>query len=164
MPPSVKKSWHRLPEETGRAYEVFSHYLRSATSKRSILNTYRTIYGRKDASKTGGGVKEWASRHNWVSRVADYDAEQSEKRIEKGAQIVQDVCATAVEAAPGAMAILIEMTKTGDKDDRVRLDAVKHLLAIAGVEAMKKPDVAINSNGGGLHVYLPENHRKKTND
>ena len=164
MPPSVKKSWHRQEGESDRRYEVFCHYLRTAPSKRSQLHTYQQMYNKPSAVQAGGDMAKWSSQHDWVERAGDYDSEQREKRIENGAQIVQDVCTTAVEKAPRALEILLDMMEEGTKDDRVRLDAAKYVLALAGVEALKKPDVAINSNGGGLHVYLPDNQRKKTND
>jgi len=80
------QEWHKLPEETGPAYEAFSKFLALGVG-RSLAAAWRASRG-EEGGKTGGQSKTrshrqvpshwegWHSRYAWAERAAAFDAFQ----------------------------------------------------------------------------------------
>lgn len=65
---SKPKPWDRLPDETAPAFEAFRTYLELGP-KRS------TAKAAQDLGKSKRTLDGWSSKHQWVRRTAEYDAE-----------------------------------------------------------------------------------------
>lgn len=77
----TRKSWHRLPEETPKAFAAFSMYLQmppygEAGDRRSIAN----VAARLGLSSTSG-VELWSAKYNWIERTASYDSYRTNSAI-----------------------------------------------------------------------------------
>lgn len=68
--------WDRRPEETERGWHSFTLY-REQSRPRSLRRLAREM-GTKDASH----LRQWSAKHDWISRVAAWDADQDRLRME----------------------------------------------------------------------------------
>jgi hypothetical protein len=69
------ESWERLPGETGDAYTAFSSF-RDYGPERNIRKAAEAEYAGKEAStieKRYRQWRQWAAKHQWAKRAADYD-------------------------------------------------------------------------------------------
>lgn len=73
VPPRQPKPWEQQLNESSRAYAAFRIY-RDMGPKRSIRQVAKTM----DRHRTN--MEEWSSKHAWVQRVIDYEAEQDRQR------------------------------------------------------------------------------------
>lgn len=68
--------WHRLPEESAKAYAAFCKYIELPASERSIEEAWSKSAG-KDQEKRGRNVPRhwysWSSEFNWIKRAAAHD-------------------------------------------------------------------------------------------
>ena len=67
-----RQPWEREPGETDKAWRAFQAF-RDAGPDRSLVGTYRAVYGRPEAEKVRPFFRTWSSRHSWDDRVEAWD-------------------------------------------------------------------------------------------
>jgi hypothetical protein len=71
--------WKRLPTDTDKSFEAFALY-RDMGANRSLKTLSQKL------AKSLPFLKEWSSKHDWVNRVAAFDASLDEKNLDKNAE------------------------------------------------------------------------------
>ena len=71
----MTETWHKQPEETAKAYKAFSTYRDMPILKRSIDKAYKQY---KNSTKMSTHWRVWSTKYDWISRVSDYDAYNSD--------------------------------------------------------------------------------------
>jgi hypothetical protein len=71
--------WKRLPSDTDKSFEAFCIY-RDMGATRSLKMVAEKL------SKSDTIINRWSREHNWVNRVAAYDASLDEKNLDKNAE------------------------------------------------------------------------------
>lgn len=87
---SDKPIWKRLPSDTDKSFEAFALY-RDMGASRSL----KAVAEKLEKSETIIG--RWSGQHNWVSRVAAYDASLDEKLLDKNAERQERIRENAVK-------------------------------------------------------------------
>lgn len=66
--------WHRLKNESSKAYHAFQTYVRMPTAERSIDGAYRSSNEQRSSAKSANGRwTAWSLQHRWVERANAYD-------------------------------------------------------------------------------------------
>jgi len=78
--------WARLPNETAKAFEIFSLYCRMRPSERSLNEVYRRYYNRPEINTGSVRLSDWSTKYNWVERTRKYDAHVEKKRIQRNTE------------------------------------------------------------------------------
>jgi hypothetical protein len=65
-----RQPWHRMEEETHRAYSAFIAY-RDIGSHRPIQKAADLV------QKSGSVLRRWAVKFNWQNRAADFDEDNA---------------------------------------------------------------------------------------
>jgi hypothetical protein len=66
--------WHRLSNESGRAYEAFKVYMFMSPAERSLAGAWREWTGNREAVRPSPFFKEWAREYAWPERARAHDA------------------------------------------------------------------------------------------
>jgi hypothetical protein len=66
--------WHRLKNESSKAFQAFQTYVRMPTAERSIDRAYRSSNEQRSSAKSANGRwTAWSLQHRWVERANAYD-------------------------------------------------------------------------------------------
>ena len=151
--------WERRKGETARAYEAFTVY-RDMGAGRSINKTAQNL------TKNRTTIAEWSSKHEWVKRVAAWDAEQD--RIARQAQI-DEIKKMRKRHADLANAMLVKAAKALQRipEDEIKATDVSRMVDTAAkLERISRGDVGdvIEERDGGMatpavQFYIPDNGR-----
>lgn len=78
-----RKPWERRSDESEVAYRMFRHYLQTQpVTARSVLNSYRAIYGRPEVVAPPGFVSAWCAQYKWRDRCRQFDNELSRQETQ----------------------------------------------------------------------------------
>lgn len=151
--------WERQPAESAQAFEAFAKY-RDMGVNRSLRKVVQEI------NKSLTTIGEWSSKHDWVKRVAAWDAEQD--RIARN-EMMAEMAATRKKQRQQAQKMqekgmeLLESIRLGD----AKLSEIVSLLK-AGMEQERIAigdvgEVIEERNGGeavpAVQIYIPTNNR-----
>ena len=76
--PKPAQPWERQPNETEQAYRAFRAWLETdPPTNRSILESYRRVYGSNTAVKPPGYFTAWVTKHHWRSRAQQWDNDRA---------------------------------------------------------------------------------------
>lgn len=156
--------WERQLNESPQAFEAFACY-RDMGAARSTAKVSRTL------CKSVSLMNRWSSEHDWVKRVAAWDAEKD--RMARESQI-NDI----KEMRKRHAAIAKKMMDTADnalnniRPDEVSTNEIARLVEIASkLERISRGDVGdvIEERDGGdaipsVQIYIPDNNRGKDKD
>lgn len=156
--------WERQPNESIQAFEAFAIY-RDMGVNRSLRKVVQEV------NKSLTTIGEWSSKHDWVKRVAAWDAEQD--RIARN-ELMTEMAATRKKQRRQAQRMqekgmeLLESISLGD----AKLSEIVSLLK-AGMEQERIAigdvgEVIEERNGGdavpAVQIYVPDNGRGKDSD
>ncbi len=65
--------WHRLTNESGRAYEAFKVYMYLPPAERSVAETWRRWTGSPEAARPSPFFEGWARDYAWSERARAHD-------------------------------------------------------------------------------------------
>jgi hypothetical protein len=125
--------WHKLPNETGKAYAAFVAYLEMGQAR-----SLRKV-GEK-AGKSQGYERvlaRWSSLNDWVNRAAAYDEHRLDDQITKRERALERARQRIIDEVPRAVEELITMATTKDADVS-RLSAIRELLDRAGLARVQR--------------------------
>lgn len=156
--------WERQLNESPQAFEAFAQY-RDMGASRSLAKVSRVL------CKSKALMERWSVDHDWVKRVASWDAEKD--RVARQKQL-DDIVAMRERHA----AIAKKMMDTADnalnniKPDEVSTNEIARLVEIASkLERISRGDVGevIEERDGGdavspVQIYIPDNNRGKDKD
>jgi len=156
--------WERQLNESPQAFEAFAAY-RDMGAARS------TAKGSRQLCKSVSLMNRWSSEHDWVKRVAAWDAEKD--RVARQSQL-NDIKAMRERHA----AIAKKMMDTADSalnninPNDVSTNEIARLVEIASkLERISRGDVGdvIEERDGGeavspVQIYVPDNGRGKDKD
>ena len=156
--------WERQFNESPQAFEAFACY-RDMGAARSLAKVSRTV------CKSKALMERWSTEHDWVKRVAAWDAEKD--RVARETQL-QDI----VDMRNRHASIAKKMMDTADaalnniKPDEVSTNEIARLVEIASkLERISRGDVGdvIEERDGGeavspVQIYIPDNNRGKDKD
>ena len=156
--------WERQLNESTQAFEAFACY-RDMGAARSLAKVSREV------CKSKALMERWSKEHDWVKRVAAWDAEKD--RVARVTQI-NDI----VEMRKRHAAIAKKMMDTADnalnniRPDEVSTNEIARLVEIASkLERISRGDVGevIEERDGGeavpaVQIYIPDNNRGKDKD
>lgn len=156
--------WERQPKESAQSFEAFAMY-RDMGVNRSIRKAAQNL------NKAVTTLAEWSSKHDWVKRVAAWDAEQD--RIARN-EMLAEMTATRKKQRRQAQRMqekgmeLLEGISLGD----AKLSEIVSLLK-AGMEqeriAIGDVGEVIEERSGGeaispVQIYIPDNNRGRDKD
>ena len=154
--------WERQPTESAQAFEAFALY-RDMGVNRSLRKVVQAI------NKSLTTIGEWSSKHEWVKRVAAWDAEQdriarnelaaemtaTRKRQRKQAQRMQEKGMELLESisiGDAKLSEIVSLLKAGMEQERIAIGDVGEVIE--------------ERNGGEavspVQIYVPDNNRGKT--
>lgn len=153
--------WERQLNESPQAFEAFAAY-RDMGAARSTAKVSRAL------SKSKALMDRWSSEHDWVKRVAAWDAEKD--RVARETQL-KDIIAMRERHA----SIAKKMLETADNalntinPNDVSTNEIARLVEIASkLERISRGDVGdvIEERNGGdaipaVQIYVPDNNRGK---
>src|ERR671920_1079894 len=65
--------WHRLSNESGRAYEAFKVYMFMSPAERSLAGAWRLWTENPEAARPSPFFEGWAREHAWPERARAHD-------------------------------------------------------------------------------------------
>ena len=153
--------WERQPKESTQAFEAFAMY-RDMGASRSIRKAAQNL------NKAVTTLAEWSSRHEWVKRVAAWDAEQdriaraemmadmaaTRKRQRKNAQRMQERGMEFLEqviAGEPALRDIVQLLKAGMEQERIAIGDVGEVIEERDGGKAASP----------VTFYFPDNGRDK---
>lgn len=153
--------WERQLNESPQAFEAFATY-RDMGAARSLAKVSRAL------CKSKALMERWSTDHDWVKRVAAWDAEKDRVAREKQ---LKDIVAMRDRHA----AIAKKMLDTADaalnnvNTNDVSTNEIARLVEIASkLERISRGDVGdvIEERNGGeavspVQIYVPDNNRGK---
>ena len=156
--------WERQYNESPQAFEAFAQY-RDMGASRSLAKVSRVV------CKSKALMERWSTEHDWVKRVAAWDAEKD--RVARETQI-NDI----IEMRQRHAAIAKKMMDTADnaldniKPNEVTTNEIARLVEIASkLERISRGDVGevIEERDGGdavpaVQIYVPDNGRGRDKD
>jgi hypothetical protein len=121
---SRQELWHRLDNESGRAYEAFKVYMYLSPADRSIVQAWREWIGNSDASREQPFFLRWSHDFAWSERARAHDHHLEVIREQGMEEAIKEEAArqaTQVERVRGRfhelMAITYEKTIAYMEDD-----------------------------------------------
>jgi hypothetical protein len=99
-----RELWHRLENESERAYRAFENFLSLPSGERTLLGAYRRHVGNPDAAKPSDTWSGWSNAFAWRERAAAYDdhlASLRREAYERGVEEEATRQAREVEKARG---------------------------------------------------------------
>lgn len=155
--------WERQLNESPQAFEAFAAY-RDMGASRSLAKVSRVL------CKSKALMERWSTDHDWVKRVAAWDAEKD--RVARETQI-NDI----VEMRKRHAAIAKKMMDTADSalnninPNDVSTNEIARLVEIASkLERISRGDVGdvIEEREGeavsAVQIYIPDNNRGRDKD
>lgn len=156
--------WERQLNESTQAFEAFAAY-RDMGASRSLAKVSRQV------CKSKALMERWSVDHDWVKRVAAWDAEKDRVARET---TLNDI----IEMRKRHAAIAKKMMDTADsalnniKPDEVSTNEIARLVEIASkLERISRGDAGdvIEERDGGdavphVQIYIPDNNRGKDKD
>lgn len=156
--------WERQLNESPQAFEAFARY-RDMGASRSLAKVSREV------CKSKALMERWSTEHDWVKRVAAWDAEKD--RVARETQL-KDI----IDMRQRHAAIAKKMMDTADnalnniKPDEVSTNEIARLVEIASkLERISRGDVGdvIEERDGGtavdpVQIYIPDNNRGRDKD
>lgn len=156
--------WERQLNESTQAFEAFASY-RDMGASRSLAKVSRHV------CKSKALMERWSVEHDWVKRVAAWDAEKD--RVARESQLT-DI----KEMRKRHAAIAKKMMDTADNalnninPNDVSTNEIARLVEIASkLERISRGDVGdvIEERDGGeaipsVQIYIPDNNRGKDKD
>lgn len=156
--------WERQFDESAQAFEAFACY-RDMGAARSTAKVSRVL------CKSVSLMNRWSAEHDWVKRVAAWDAEKD--RVARETQI-KDI----IEMRQRHAAIAKKMMDTADhalehiRPDEVSTNEIARLVEIASkLERIARGDAGevIEERDGGeavsaVQIYIPDNNRGRDKD
>ena len=155
--------WERQLNESTQAFEAFAVY-RDMGASRSLAKVSRVL------CKSKALMERWSTDHDWVKRVAAWDAEKD--RVARETQI-NDI----VEMRKRHAAIAKKMMDTADSalsninPNDVSTNEIARLVEIASkLERISRGDVGdvIEEREGeavsAVQIYIPDNNRGRDKD
>ncbi len=155
--------WERQLNESPQAFEAFAKY-RDMGASRSLAKVSREL------CKSKALMERWSVDHDWVKRVAAWDAEKD--RVARETQL-KDIVAMRERHA----AIAKKMLDTADNalsninPNDVSTNEIARLVEIASkLERISRGDVGdvIEERAGeavpAVQIYVPDNNRGKKDD
>lgn len=155
--------WERQPNETAKAFEAFVIY-RDMGVNRSIRKAAQTL------NKAVTTLAEWSTKHEWVKRVAAWDAEQdriarnelvaemasTRKKQRKQAQRMQEKGMELLESisiGDAKLSEIVSLLKAGMEQERIAIGDVGEVIEERSGEAASP-----------VQIYIPDNNRGKDED
>lgn len=156
--------WERQFNESPQAFEAFAQY-RDMGASRSLAKVSRVV------CKSKALMERWSTEHDWVKRVAAWDAEKD--RVARETQI-KDI----IDMRQRHAAIAKKMMDTADNalnninPNEVSTNEIARLVEIASkLERISRGDVGevIEERDGGdsvpaVQIYIPDNNRGRDKD
>jgi hypothetical protein len=68
-----QEMWHRLDNESGRAYEAFKVYMYLPPAERTVVGTWREWTGNPDARREQPFFLRWSHDFGWLERARAHD-------------------------------------------------------------------------------------------
>jgi hypothetical protein len=93
MDTQKKELWHRLANESTRAFHAFECYLSLPRGERTILGAYKQHVNNPHAVKPSDTWSRWSSDFAWRERAAAYDDHLASVRHEAHEQMIQEEAA-----------------------------------------------------------------------
>ena len=156
--------WERQLNESPQAFEAFAAY-RDMGAARSTAKVSRQL------CKSVSLMNRWSSEHDWVKRVAAWDAEKD--RAAREAQI-KDIVEMRQRHATTAknMMNLADIALKHIKPEEVTVNEISRLVDSASkLERISRGDVGevIEERDGGesvptVQIYIPDNNRGRDKD
>src|SRR5215211_409655 len=70
---SRQELWHRLDNESGRAYEAFKVYMYLSPAERTVVAAWREWTGNPDARREPPYFLRWSHDYAWSERARAHD-------------------------------------------------------------------------------------------
>jgi hypothetical protein len=70
---SKEQLWHRLDNESGRAYEAFKVYMFMSPAERSVAGAWREWAGNPEAARPSPFFEGWSRDYAWSERARAHD-------------------------------------------------------------------------------------------
>lgn len=155
--------WERQPKESAQAFEAFAMY-RDMGVSRSIRKVAHNL------NKAVTTLAEWSSKHEWVKRVAAWDAEQdriarnelmaemaaTRKKQRRQAQRMQEKGMELLESinlGDAKLSEIVSLLKAGMEQERIAIGDVGEVIEERSGEATS-----------AVQIYIPDNNRGRDKD
>ena len=155
--------WERQLNESPQAFEAFATY-RDMGAARSTAKVSREL------CKSVSLMNRWSSEHDWVKRVAAWDAEKDRKARETQLQDIVDMRKRHASIAKKMMDTADSALNNINVND-VSTNEIARLVEIASkLERISRGDVGdvIEERPGeavsAVQIYVPDNNRGKKDD
>lgn len=133
MSTRITQPWHRLPDETPKAFAAFMVYLE--------LGQKRSLRKVGEASGKSQGydrvLARWSSHYGWVERAAAYDDWRLDEQLERRERVLERARQAIVDRVPDAVDELIRLA-TDPTADMARLPAIREVLDRAGLARIQR--------------------------
>ena len=160
----AKKPWERRPDETDTAYHRFSVYLKMGP-ERSIQRVADQL---QKGYKYATHLRKWSSKHDWVSRAAEYDSHVTKELVSKEIEVKKEVIGELLKGGKKAARTLIEITgmqnytesnfKTSNVQNRIR--AAEAILNRIGIVELKPEEVNKASGNVTINNFVQNIYEK----
>lgn len=144
-------SWDKLPKESPPAYDAFLTYLKEGP-QRSV---------RKTAAELCRGttqLTEWSSKHQWVRRAGDWDADQGRQFLEEMTTERRRAARAHIRIAQALQSKVVDRLRTMDPDKLTPRDLAYWLEVATRVEreALGVPHRYEHSGPNGDPIQIEE--------
>jgi hypothetical protein len=95
-------AWERQPYESDPAWEAFRSYRDMGPGARSLSKVGRSL------GKSTTLMSEWSARHNWLQRVAEFDAYLDAARVSEQVQAVRDMARQHAQASDWMLGVFFK--------------------------------------------------------
>lgn len=160
----MAEPWEMQPTDTPKSWEAFQIY-RDLGKNRSLKKVAEQL------KKSETIIGRWSGKHNWIERIAAWEAEQDRLIRE---ELMKDIGTMRKRHVDIANAMLIKAARALQKmpDDEIKAADISRMVDIATkLERISRGDVGdvIEERDGGaatdpVQFYIPDNGRDNAND
>lgn len=131
---SKAKSWEKLPDETGKAYEAFCIY-RDMGIDRSI---HKVALKRTESGPHTSRLKEWSRKYHWILRATAYDEHLDDIRRFRNEEALVEMSERHAREAQLLQEKAITKLKALNIDDMKPFDVIKFYDTAVKIERLSR--------------------------